>query len=86
MQVRAFERYIPLTQISLLAFFLLEIGTQRRPRSDAADQCLHCLLLECSIKIWEKLTKIPKTLNGTEKGRGQLNSKMISYYHYKYSL
>ena len=54
MQVRAFERYIPLTQISILAFFLLDIGTQRRPRLDAADQCLHCLLLECSIKIWEK--------------------------------
>ena len=37
MQVRANERYIPLTHISL-ASFLWDIGKQCRPRSDATER------------------------------------------------
>ena len=40
-----------------LVFFLWDISKQWRPRPDAecgSDQGLHCLLTECSIKIWIK--------------------------------
>ena len=53
----------PLTYISL-ASFLWNIGKQCRSRDltppySVSDQVLHCLLTECSIKIWWKKEEIP---------------------------
>ena len=61
-----------------LASFLWDIGKQYRPRSDAADQGLYCLLKEGSIKILIKMKNTnQQPLNGN--GLVQLMEWKISF-------